>query len=132
MGAHFSSSEVDRILQVLSSLPGGKTLAVQTKRYPRLLPAESGAGYEERQWRFAPGEFARDLPLPADAEDIIITWKGVAQASAGQPPTSDVVIAALAGIADGGIWDHDVCTHRAMPEAATDGAELEVRVYRRY
>lgn len=80
--ASFLTAEVARIVDRLSSLPGRFELCVETKRYPRLLPAESGAGYEQKSWSFNSEETLppSELAIPPDVEEVVVTWRGGGEA----------------------------------------------------
>jgi hypothetical protein len=77
MSIHSLSDDVAKIIRRLSDLPGSKALSVQTRRYPRLGPAERSSGFQEDRWSMAADEEPAELSIPADTEDVLVTWLGV-------------------------------------------------------
>ena len=120
--------DVERILQILSSLPGSKELEVKTKRYPRFLPADTGKGYEERSWHWSARDIASPVPIPADSEDVLVTWCGEAEIPESASEFGKTVGAALRELDQPHAWDFEVHTVARK----TDAFRLEVRVFRKF
>ena len=120
------SEQVAAILDTLWFLPGRKGISVQTRRFPRFLPAEDGVGFQQRDWSFSSQEKPTAVAIPPDAEEIRVTWVGApcekTEVSAALKTTvSDL---SAAGIA----WDFNISTRRnGNPQP-----ELVVEVFRSF
>jgi len=102
------SRQVAAILDTLCFLPGGKGISVQTKRYPRFLPAEDGVGFEQRDWSFESGEEPKDVAIPADAEEIVVKWKGALD---GRPEIGEKLEATVTELCSSGTsWEFQMFT----------------------
>jgi len=102
------SRQVATILDALCYLPGRKGISVQTKRYPRFLPAEDGVGFEQRDWSFEGGEEPKDVAIPADAEEIVVKWKGAPDA---RPQIGEKMEAAVTELSSSGTtWEFQMFT----------------------
>jgi hypothetical protein len=110
--SHTSSLErqVSSIVDKLCYFPGRKGISVQTKRYPRFLPSENGVGFEQREWSFKYPDHPKDVPIPADAEDVIVTWRGASGISTEMRAALSETVSELS--ADGVTWDYQMYTRR--------------------
>ena len=113
--------EVEQILQVLSSIPGSDELHVKTKRYPRFLPADTGAGFEERSWHLLARDVLNGVPIPRDSEDVSITWKGSVGFFQSADELRIAIAAALEKLDHPLAWDYDVRKD-----------DTEIHVFRRF
>ena len=136
MAAQTLQGEIERILQILSALPGSKNVEVKTRRYPRFLPGDAGTGYSEKSWHLTTFVFPVDLTIPADSEDILVTWHGeivgsqAPQSAAAGPSLGDLrqsVSAALAKLQWPTAWDYDIHVSGQNSEARS----IKVQVLRR-
>jgi hypothetical protein len=124
MSIHSLSDDVSRIIQRLADLPGSKQLSVHTRRYPRLGPAERGHGFEEHHWSMAADEDVAALSIPADAEDVVVTWLGAPSEMQIDDHIADTVIPAAAGSAFE--WEYRVSTRAS---ADNEAPQLVVEVF---
>lgn len=122
------TAQVARILDRLFLLPGRTELYVETKRYPRFLPAESGVGFEQKSWSFNSGEMPRnaDIVIPPDTEDVVVTWKGGIDAADAMDEISVMMGAAVLDLAFRRSWDYEVFTR----QRETESPQVVVRVFR--
>ena len=74
MDAH--SDDAAQIIRGLTTLPGGISVQVIAKRFPRLGPAEPGTGYMQKQQCFELKQLPADLPIPPGMDEILITMEG--------------------------------------------------------
>jgi hypothetical protein len=124
------NAQVAQLVDRLSQLPGRKELSVETRRYPRFLPAESGAGFEQKTWSFN----GHDLPLkanlaiPADAEDVVVTWKGGIDAAQAARDLNGLIASAEPDDSFPASWNCEVFTRRRE----SGGPQVVVRVYRKF
>jgi hypothetical protein len=65
-----------QIIRGLTTLPGGISVQVIAKRFPRLGPAEPGTGYMQKQQCFELNHLPDDLPIPPGMDEILITMEG--------------------------------------------------------
>ena len=70
------SHEAAEIIRGLSSLPGGISVQVTAKRFPRRGPAEPGTGYVQQEQSFDLHHLPDDLPIPQGMDEIVITAEG--------------------------------------------------------
>ncbi|MGD0388674.1 MAG: hypothetical protein ABSC42_06925 [Tepidisphaeraceae bacterium] len=123
------TAQVAQILDRLCSLPDRKELSVETKRYPRLLPAENGAGYEQKFWSFNGQETPRmKIAIPADAEDVVVTWKGGIDAAEVMGKVDTLMGAATSEMTLRASWNYEVC----MRQSETESPQVVVRVFRNF
>jgi hypothetical protein len=124
MSSDTLSGHVSRIISRLSDLPGSKGLSVHTRRYPRIGPAERSSGFEEHHWSMTADEKPAELAIPADAEDVTVTWLGMASVGVDQQvaDTIDQTIGEAGGAMS---WEYRVFT-RSQPE---DAPELVVEIF---
>ncbi|MGA2442700.1 MAG: hypothetical protein ABSH08_17235 [Tepidisphaeraceae bacterium] len=121
------TAQVAQILDRLCSLPDRKELSVETKRYPRLLPAESGAGFEQKFWSFNGKEWPRrKIAIPADAEDVVVTWKGGIDAAEVMGKVDTMMGAAASEMTLRASWSYEVLTQQGESEKP----QVVVRVFR--
>jgi len=76
MNADPQSHDAAEIIRGLSSLPGGISVEVTSKRFPRLGPAEPGTGYVQEEQSFDLHHLPDDLPIPNGMDEIVITMQG--------------------------------------------------------
>jgi hypothetical protein len=125
MSIHWLSQDVTKIVRRLSDLPGSKQLSVQAKRYPRRGSDGRTTGFDEQHWLITgPQEADSDLPIPADAEDVIVTWLG----APGAPQLDDQITQAVrASDEDAANWEYRVFTRAQLDSDAAP--ELVVQVF---
>lgn len=74
-------NQTDRIISALAQIPGGDSIRLTFKRYPRHGPGESETGYEEHEHCFPLNRLPQTLGMGPDAEAIVITligaWAGI-------------------------------------------------------
>ena len=70
------SHQVSQIVSTLVGLEGSSDISIIARRYPRIGPAESGVGFEEKALRFSAAEVPSDMPLPADMDEVVIRVDG--------------------------------------------------------
>lgn len=122
------TAQVVQILDRLRSLPGQKELSVETKRYPRLLPAESGVGFEQKFWSFNGEETPTntDIAIPPDAEDVVVTWEGRVDSAESMGEISLMIGAAVSDLGMRASWDYEVFAR----QRETEDRQVVVRVFR--
>jgi hypothetical protein len=76
MNADPQSHDAAEIIRGLSSLPGGISVQVTSKRFPRRGPAEPGTGFMQQEQSFDLHHLPDDLPIPGGMDEIIITMQG--------------------------------------------------------
>jgi hypothetical protein len=124
------NAQLVQILDRLSSLPGRRELSVETKRYPRFLPAENGVGFQHKFWSFNGSEkpAQMDIDLPPDAEDVVVTWKGAVKAAETMGEITTLMGAAVMDQAFRSSWDYEVFTRQREPGVP----QVVVRVFRHF
>ena len=70
------SHDAAEIIRGLSSLPGGISVQVTAKRFPRRGPAEPGTGYQQQEQSFDLHHLPDELPIPQGMDEILITMQG--------------------------------------------------------
>ena len=128
MAAHTLQGEVQRLLGILSTLPGSKELHVKTRSYPRFSPGDAGSGYSERSWRMTALDVPTNIPIPPNSEDVQVTWQGDTAAQA-LGELREAISAALENMDRPISWDYEVHVHGRTSEEAR---RVEVQVYRRF
>ena len=127
MAAQTLQREVERILEILSSLPGSKELQVKTRSYPRFLPGDTGTGYSEHSWHMNSMDVQLKIPIPPNSEDVLVTWHGDTEIqSLGE--LRDTISEALANMDRPVAWDYDV----HIAGRTSEPRRVEVQVFRRF
>jgi len=120
------SSQVAVILDALCFLPGRRGISVQSRRYPRLLAAESGLGFEQRNWSFDGERAPSEVTIPSDAEEVRVTWVGKSSA---QTQIHASLTAAMTGmLPSSSHWDFQIFTRRNGP----NDSDLIVEVFQNF
>ena len=124
----FLSAQVVQILDRLCSLPGRRELSVETRRYPRFLPADSGAGFERKYWSLngSDSPFDMDIAIPVDAEDVVVTWTGALAVAEAMNEINIKMGLAVAELALRASWDYEVFSQKRE----SDNPQVVVRVFR--
>lgn len=76
------SHDAAEIIRGLSSLPGGISVQVTAKRFPRRGPAEPGTGYVQQEQSFDLHHLPDHLPIPQGMDEIVITMQGALEGEA--------------------------------------------------
>lgn len=124
------TAQVVQILTRLYSLPDRKELSVETKRYPRFLPAESGTGFEQKFWSFNGEEMPlqAEITIPLDAEDVVVTWKGGIAAAQAMGEIRRMMGVAASELAFHANWNYEVYAR----QRETENPQVVVRVFRNF
>jgi len=89
------SNQVSHIVNALGGLAGSSDISIVARRYPRIGPAESGVGFEEKAFRFSTAAIPQELPVSADIDEVVIRVDGALtqpdQAHALRQRVSDLV-----------------------------------------
>lgn len=122
------TAQVVQILDRLCSLPGRRELSVETRRYPRFLPADSGTGFEQKLWSFNGNEIplSGNIAIPTDAEDVVVTWTGTIAAAEALSEINMKLSAAVSDLGFRTSWDFEVFARRRE----SDNPQVVVRVFR--
>jgi hypothetical protein len=70
------SHDAAEIIRGLSMLPGGISVQVTAKKFPRRGPAETLTHYRQEEQSFDPHHLPEDLPIPNWMDEIAITMEG--------------------------------------------------------
>ena len=76
MNADPQSHDAAEIIRGLSTLPGGISVQVTARRFPRRGPAEPGTGYLQEEQSFDLHDLPAELPIPGGMDEIVITMQG--------------------------------------------------------
>lgn len=118
------TQEVGRILQALATLPGGRDLDVFVRRFPRHDPASPWTTHEEQRWHLEPAQMPATLPIPENAEEIVITLKGALTANHDKPELNHKLDELFGASCIGTEWE--VRTAFTEPRDAAGDYELTV------
>jgi hypothetical protein len=118
------------ILDRLFSLPCRQELSVQTRRYPRLLPAESGVGFQQTVWSFNEDHNSENVSnaIPADAEEVVFTWKSGIGTEEYTDQISEMVGVAFSELTLKSGWEYEVF----LRHTEQDNRRVIVRIFQNY
>jgi hypothetical protein len=119
-----------QILDRLFTLPGRRELSVETRRYPRFLPAESGIGFEQKVCSFGDAQKPANLShaIPVDAEEVLFTWKSTMGSDDLTRQISTMVGDAFSDLAIVRGWDYQVFLRKPQ----RDASHIVVRVFQSF
>jgi hypothetical protein len=123
-------AQATQILDRLFSLPCRQDLSVQARRYPRLLPAESGLGFEQSFSSFGNMDKPANAhqAIPRDAEEFVFIWRSCLGTTDLTREISTMVGSAFSDLALSSGWDYEVF----LRHATHDSRHVVVRVFQSF
>jgi hypothetical protein len=121
------SGPIGRIVQGIADLPGGTSVSLTFRRFPRFLPAEPGTGYDEQTVRFDIHGVPEELPVPPDVDEVVVLLQGLMDE---QCSKADLLASLHRIFCELGIEDDWVATAAIQQETSSAPAGYQVMIAR--